>query len=120
MHSPFALVCCICAQERTLLVLRAGNSDETPYHKAHLRVKPGFWCMHVNEVKFMVTSRFTSSRQIDIVSALSFEDSPIILRREFNRAIAQTVTSLRKLNGILNQTESSLPGRAHTHCSGTF
>ena len=107
-------------QKRTLLILRADNSDETLYHKAHLLVKPGFWCMHKNEVKFMVSSRFISSEKIDVLSALSYEDSPVILRREFNCAMKQTVTSLRKLNGIMDNAESLLPGRAHAHIHGTF
>ena len=107
-------------QERTLLVLREGSSDETPYHRENLHVKPGFWCMHKNEVKFLVTSRFISSEKIDVVTALSFEDSTVILRTEFHRTINQTVTSLRKLNGVLNNAEASIPGRDHTHIHGTF
>ena len=107
-------------QKRTLLILRDGKSVETPYHREHLHIKPGFWCMHKNEVKFLVTSRFISSEKIDVVTALSFEDSPVILRTEFHRAINQTVASLRKLNGILNNAEASIPGRTHAHIHGTF
>ena len=76
--------------------------------------------MHKNEIKFLVTSRFISSEKIDVVTALSFEDSPVILHTEFHREINQTVASLRKLNGILNNVEASIPGRAHAHIHGTF
>ena len=68
----------------------------------------------------MVTSRFICSEKIDVVSALSLVDSPVILRREFHSAIRQTVNSLRKLNGILNNAEALLPGRAHDHINDTF
>ena len=117
----FFVVCTmLLCQERTLLVLRTGNSDETPYHKAHLRVKPGFWCMHQNEVKFLVTSRFICSKKINVVDALSYPDSPVILRKEFSMAMSQTVCSLRKLNGLLTNAESNIPGRAHLYVTGTF
>ena len=68
----------------------------------------------------MVTSRFISSEKIDVLSDLSFEDSQVILRREFHSAINQTVKSLRKLNGTLANAESLLPGRVQLHITGTF
>ena len=76
--------------------------------------------MHKNAIKFMMSSRFISSRQIDVINALSYEDSPVILRCEFNKAMTQTVASLRKMNGILTGAESLIPGRAHMHITGTF
>ena len=105
---------------RTLLILRSGKSDETPYHKPHVTVKDGYWCMHGNECKFLVKSRFISSVEVNVVQALQFPDAPIVLRKEVQTLVKRTVNTLRKLNGSLTNCESGLHARAQMQVTGTF
>ena len=105
---------------RTILVLRAGTSAETPYHKPHLPVKPGFWCLHGSSKKFLVTSRFISSSVICATEAVKFADSPIILRCAHEKQTNKTVAGLRKLSAGIVANETTLHTNADAFLSDLF
>ena len=97
---------------RTLLVLKRGRSDQCAYHKAHLTVKPGYWCMHRGERKFFASSRFISSHEISPVEALLLEDSPVVLRREYEHSMNHLLRQLRSINAGLSNCSTNLHLRA--------
>ena len=99
-------------EERTLLVLKEATSAECAYHKAHLTVKPGFWCMHVGSRKFFATDRFITVKRISVTEALTMKDSPIVLRAEYEKQINNTLRNLRALNSRLTQTVECVHLRA--------
>ena len=103
---------------RTLLVLRPGKSDETNFHKAHLPVKDGYWCVHGEDVKFMVKSRFISSEVIPVVDALRLPDTPVVLRTELTGAVNRALNTLRKLNSFLSGVDKQMHVRADMTIAG--